>query len=95
VQAEISGKTIANAITIPKDAVYKGNQILVLNQDDQVSYQTVSVIQTDINSITAVGVTPGTRIVSSRIPLAIAGMKVAPKEQQLVKNQSSAEDTVL
>ncbi|MFT7656261.1 MAG: hypothetical protein ACI97D_001333, partial [Porticoccaceae bacterium] len=43
----------------------------------------------------AVGVTPGTRIVSSRIPLAIAGMKVAPKEQQLVKNQSSAEDTVL
>jgi RND family efflux transporter MFP subunit len=95
VQAEISGKTIANAITIPKDAVYKGNQILVLNQDDQVSYQTVSVIQTDINSITAVGVTPRTRIVSSRIPLAIAGMKVAPKEQQLVKNQSSAEDTVL
>ena len=95
VQAEISGKTITNAITIPKDAVYKGNQILVLNQDDQVNYQTISVIQTDINSITAVGVTPRTRIVSSRIPLAIAGMTVAPKEQVLIQNQLSAEDTVL
>ena len=95
VQAEISGKTITNAITIPKDAVYKGDQILVLNELDQVDYQTISVVQTGTNNVTAVGITPGTRIVSTRIPLAIAGMKVAPKEQGLVKNQSVNEEAIL
>jgi multidrug efflux pump subunit AcrA (membrane-fusion protein) len=95
VQAEISGKTITDAVTLPKDAVYKGNQILVLNQADQINYQKISVIQTSKDSVTAVGITRGTRIVSSRIPLAIAGMKVLPKKQRLVGNQSLDEEVTL
>ncbi len=95
VQAEISGKTITDAVTLPKDAVYKGNQILVLNQANQINYQKISVIQTSKDSVTAVGITRGTRIVSSRIPLAIAGMKVLPKKQRLVGNQSLDEEVTL
>ena len=96
VEAEITGKIIADAVTIPKTAVYRGNEILILNQDNEVHYQSVSVIQTQANSITAVGLTPGKRIVSSRIPLAINGMKVLPKKEVLVKNQSAdTEESIL
>jgi multidrug efflux pump subunit AcrA (membrane-fusion protein) len=89
VEAEITGKIIADAVIIPKTAVYRGNEILILNQDNEVHYQSVSVIQTQANSITAVGLTPGMSIVSSRIPLAINGMKVLPKKEVLAKKQSA------
>jgi multidrug efflux pump subunit AcrA (membrane-fusion protein) len=85
VEAEIAGKIIKAAVTIPKTAVYRGNEILTLNKDNEVHYQSISVIQSNANSITAVGLTPGMRIVSSRIPLAIAGMKVSPKKEILIK----------
>ena len=85
VEAEIAGKIIKGAVTIPKTAVYRGNEILTLNKDNEVHYESVSVIQSDANSITVVGLTPGIRIVSSRIPLAINGMKVSPKKEVLAK----------
>ena len=96
VEAEIAGKTITDAVTIPKTAVYRGNEILILNQDNEVHYQSVSVIQTQANSITAVGLTAGMRIVSSRIPLAINGMKVLPKKEVLAKSQGAGtEESIL
>ena len=85
VEAEIAGKIIKGAVTIPKTAVYRGNEILTLNKDNEVHYESVSVIQSDANSITVVGLTPGIRIVSSRIPLAINGMKVSQKKEVLAK----------
>jgi multidrug efflux pump subunit AcrA (membrane-fusion protein) len=89
VEAEIAGKTITDAVTIPKTAVYRGNEILILNKDNEIHYQLVSVVQTQANSITAVGLTPGMRIVSSRIPLAINGMKVSPQKGVLAKSQNA------
>ena len=73
------------------DAHINQNGTLVFSVD----YQTISVVQSGTTNVTAVGITPGTRIVSTRIPLAIAGMKVAPKEQRLVKNQSANEEAIL
>ena len=78
VEANIEGKTIANAVSLPKDIVYRGRDILVLNERDEISFLTVSILQSNPKSVLAVGIAAGTRVVSTRISLPINGMKVAP-----------------
>ncbi len=95
VEAEIKGKTIANSMRIPKSAVYKGNEVLVLNESNQISYKKVNVIQSDLESVTAIGLDPGTRLVLSRLPLAIDGMTVIPKIPSSVANKTKTEDQIL
>lgn len=95
VEAEISGKTIPNAVRLPKAAVYRGNEVLVLNERDEVSYLRVNLIQSDLENVTAIGLNPGTRVLVSRLPLAIDGMKVIPKESATVAGKNQAEDSIL
>ena len=78
VEANIEGKTIANAVSLPKDIVYRGRDILVLNERDEISFLTVSILQSNPKSVLAIGIAAGTRVVSTRISLPINGMKVAP-----------------
>jgi RND family efflux transporter MFP subunit len=78
VEGQIDGKVIENAVYLPRQAVYKGNQILVLNDDNEIDFQTISVLRSNPVNVIAVGIDPGTKVVTTRIALAIAGMKVAP-----------------
>ena len=79
VEADIDGKVIENALRLPKDSVYRGREILVLNDQDQVYFQPVSIVRSDSSSVVAVGVRAGTKIVTTRISLPINGMKVEPQ----------------
>ena len=78
VEAKIQGKVIENAISLPKDIVYRGRDILVLNERDEVNFLSVSILHSNASSVIAVGIAAGTRIVGTRISLPIDGMKVAP-----------------
>ena len=78
VEAEIQGKVIENAVSLPKDIVYRGRQILVLNERDEVNFLSVSILRSNASSVIAVGIAAGTRIVGTRISMPIDGMKVAP-----------------
>ncbi|HAZ79691.1 MAG TPA: efflux transporter periplasmic adaptor subunit [Porticoccaceae bacterium] len=91
VEAEITGKEIQQAVIVPKDAVYKGNQVLLLNDNDEAYYHTIRVIQSDVNQVTTIGLATGDRLVSSRIPFAITGMKVTPRIAKIKLNQNSVE----
>jgi RND family efflux transporter MFP subunit len=91
VEAEITGKEIKQAVIVPKDAVYKGNQVLLLNDNDEAYYHTIRVIQSDVNQVTTIGLATGDRLVSSRIPFAITGMKVTPRIAKIKLNQNSVE----
>ncbi|MDA9091070.1 hypothetical protein N9J84_03100, partial [Porticoccaceae bacterium] len=82
VEADIDGKVIENALRLPKDSVYRGREILVLNDQDQVYFQPVSIVRSDSSSVVAVGVRAGTKIVTTRISLPINGMKVEPQLNQ-------------
>jgi len=79
VEADIDGKVIKNALRLPKDSVYRGREILVLNDRDQVYFQPVSIVRSDSTSVVAVGIPAGTKIVTTRISLPINGMKVEPQ----------------
>jgi RND family efflux transporter MFP subunit len=79
VEGEIDGKTVENAVNLPRQAVYKGNQILILNANNEIDFHTISVLRSTPDNVIAVGIEAGTRVVTTRIALAIAGMKVSPK----------------
>ena len=78
VEADIDSRVIENALRLPKEIVYRGREILVLNDDNQINFQTISVLRSNASSVVAVGIAAGTRIVATRISLPINGMRVAP-----------------
>ena len=77
VEAEIAGRELENAIELPKQILYRGNEVLVLNDNNEVSFQTLTLVQSDADSVVATNLTPGTRIVGTRIALPVPGMQVA------------------
>ena len=78
VEADIEGRVIENALRLPKELVYRGREVLVLNDDNQINFQPISVLRSNATSVVAVGIAAGTRIVATRISLPINGMKVVP-----------------
>jgi RND family efflux transporter MFP subunit len=78
VEADINSRVIENALRLPKEIVYRGREILVLNDDNEINFQTISVLRSNASSVVAVGIAAGTRIVATRISLPINGMRVAP-----------------
>ena len=86
VEADIDSRVIENALRLPKEIVYRGREILVLNDDNQINFQTISVLRSNASSVVAVGIAAGTRIVATRISLPINGMRVAPIPSSDVKS---------
>jgi RND family efflux transporter MFP subunit len=78
VEAEIAGRQITNAMELPKNVIYRGNEVLVLNNDDEISFATLSVMQSDTDSVVTNSIAPGIRIVGTRIALPVPGMRVKP-----------------
>jgi multidrug efflux pump subunit AcrA (membrane-fusion protein) len=78
VEAQISGRVIEDGLRLPKDAIYRGREILVLNDNNQINFQTVSIVRSYADTVVTAGIAPGTIIVTTRIPLPINGMQVLP-----------------
>ena len=76
VEAEIAGRKMANALELPKTVLYRGNEVLVLSDNDEISFTTLSVVQSDTDSVVTTSIEPGTRIVGTRIALPVPGMRV-------------------
>lgn len=97
VEAEIAGRQMPNAIELPKNILYRGNEVLVLNDNDEVSFITLSLVQSDTDSVVTTSLKPGTRVVGTRIALPVPGMRVntssatasaesSPVKSSLIKN---------
>jgi len=80
VEAEIEGRSIANAVPLPKQIIYRGNEILVLNANNEIAMQKLTIVQSDGDSVVAVDIPSGTRVVGTRIGLPVPGMKVTTSE---------------
>ena len=80
VEAEIEGRSIANAVPLPKQIIYRGDEILVLNTNNEIAMQKLTIVQSDGDSVVAVDIPSGTRVVGTRIGLPVPGMKVTTSE---------------
>jgi len=67
---------MANAIELPKSIIYRGNEVLLLNDNNEVRFARLSVVQSDTDSVVTDSFAPGTRIVGTRIALPVPGMRV-------------------
>ena len=66
---------------LQKSIIYRGNEILVLNDNDEISFVTLSLVQSDTDSVVTASIQPGTRIVGTRIALPVPGMRVDTSSQ--------------
>lgn len=75
VEAQIRGRTLSNAIQIPRSVLRNGSEVWIMSPDDTLNIQdvTIAVRAPDAVYVTG-GLEEGDRIVSSDIPSAVAGM---------------------
>lgn len=85
VDAVIEGKPYANAIVLPRSALYGRNTVYVIADDDTLEERTVNIVSAERDTITiASGVEPGDRIVTSPLRGAGDGDKVTPTDPDAI-----------
>ncbi len=88
VEAEIRGRALDDVITLPKQALFKGNQIYVLDAENRVHSKTVNLLYTNANTAwIQAEVNPGEAIVVERQSYLSEGIVVSP----VPKNEMVAE----
>ena len=92
VEAQIAGRQMANAIELPKSIIYRGNEVLLLNDNNEVRFARLSVVQSDTDSVVTDSFAPGTRIVGTRIALPVPGMRVAISPATAASPQTDSAD---
>ncbi len=86
VNAEIKGKTIENALVIPRPALRSGNKVLVVSNDDTLDIRTVNVVYSDKDIVVLLaGLSEGEKVVISPVRAPRQGMKV----NTLTRDQAS------
>ena len=89
VEVEISGRTIPEAIVIPRSALRQGSRVLVLDSGNRLHYRPISVLRTERELVIVEdGLQTGERIAVSPMPDAIEGMSVRPKDEERAQKES-------
>lgn len=82
VQAEITGRTVDNVISLPRHVIRNNNQVLVVSFDDSMHFRDVEVLRVDNqNVLIQGGLEAGERVCISPIQAVVDGMKVKPIEE--------------
>lgn len=80
VEAAIAGRTVSDAMLLPQAAIYQGDQVLIVDEQNRIHYRTVTVLQNRTETAVVRGLEPGWQVVSSRLSLAIEGQRVTVVE---------------
>ncbi|BFM13925.1 efflux RND transporter periplasmic adaptor subunit [Maricurvus nonylphenolicus] len=95
VEAEIRGRELDNVISIPKQALFKGDQIYVLDDQQRAHQQTVNVLHTDANTAwIQAEITSGTPIVIERQSYLSEGIVVTPLSEAKEPIEASGHDLI-
>ena len=87
VEVEIEGKTVHDALAVPRDAVHNGNEIWVVN-GGRLYIRRLDIIRTDENSAYALdGFGPGDELVVSSLDAVTDGMQVRVRPASLRDQQ--------
>ncbi|WHI44985.1 efflux RND transporter periplasmic adaptor subunit [Microbulbifer sp. JMSA004] len=75
VEADIAGKTFDDVVELPRQALHEGDHLLVLNEESQLSYKTVELLQTVGDKIWLRGdIAVGDRVIVSSLGYSREGM---------------------
>ncbi len=77
VRARIEGTTLRNVAQVPRVAVHKGNEVLVVDENNKIRRHTLQVVWQQADQlIVSGGLQPGDRIITTALPYAPEGMQV-------------------
>lgn len=83
VDVEISGHRLEQALVIPRSALRRDDQVLVLDAEDRIHYRSIKVLRTEREIVVVeAGLQAGERIAVSPMPDAIEGMRVRALEEE-------------
>lgn len=81
VHAKIEGRLIDNAVVIPRSAVRDQNRVLIVNEDNRLSFRDVNILRFERESaVISAGLAEGERVCTSFLAVAVEGMPVKPVE---------------
>lgn len=77
VEAQIQGREVRDAYSIPRSALREGDTVLIAKADDTLTQREVVVIQADTEkAVISEGLEPGDRVITSPVEYVIEGMKL-------------------
>lgn len=96
VRVEIEGKELADVAALPRVAVREGNEVWIMNADDQLEIRKVTLAWRMKDTVlVGAGLASGERVIVSRIPTPIPGMDLrveAPARQARAASTSARGD---
>ncbi|KZN61486.1 efflux RND transporter periplasmic adaptor subunit [Pseudoalteromonas luteoviolacea] len=91
VNAEITGRTLSKAISIPNSAIYQGSYVYVLDNNNLLMRRDVTLAwQSDERAIIKSGLSEGMRLVTTPLGQVSSGTRVAVMNPSLQKDKSKA-----
>jgi RND family efflux transporter MFP subunit len=83
VEAEIRGRQFSELAQIPRRALRNDDSVLLVDEEDRLVVRHVEVISTGAETALVQGLAGGERVVTSQPSLAVAGMRVTPRDSEL------------
>ncbi|MGD8500226.1 MAG: efflux RND transporter periplasmic adaptor subunit, partial [Phycisphaerales bacterium] len=88
----IQGKTLSNAVAVPRDAIRQGNQIWLVN-DDRLHMQSLNIVRSDKDFAYVVsGVVDESIIIVSSLDAVVDGMKVRTQADKPTEDKRKTQD---
>ncbi len=81
VNAEIAGRSLAGVSLLPRDALRNSGAVLVVDGNDQLQERPVRVLKSDTGRLWVLGLESRERVVVSKLPVAIIGMRVTVQDR--------------
>jgi RND family efflux transporter MFP subunit len=79
--ASIEGRHLGGAVQIPSEALFDGDRVWTLDEEDKLVAATVAIVfSTSTHVVVNGGIAPDDRIIVSALPRAVPGMKVRTSE---------------
>lgn len=96
VRAEIAGKQGEGLIALPRQSLYFGNTVLILENESEIRLQEVSLARTEANTIYIdSGLKPGDEVIVTPVHNPVNGMKVQKVGTQAKSSTANTNDTAL
>ncbi len=93
VEAEIKGKTIEEAVLLPRHALRQNNRVLVVDGSNKLEARNVEVIRTDTESvIIGAGIETGDNVCLTALEFVVDGMKVTAQMTEELPTEKSSFD---
>ncbi len=91
VAAQILGREAADVVRLSRKVLHREDQITLVDKNDEIVFKQVDVLQDDGEQILVHGLQAGDRVLLTRVPFAVSGLKVEPVPNRAIAGAQETE----